>query len=296
MLGVDPEIGTSALRLWVTAGSAALLVAFCALMFVLPTTRTADAARAILVAFGAVLGAAITWASIGGGSGDASAQRRALEQRAAELAVRTLAPGSPLACLDALVGDNVEIACEKAVFASPPTVAAAMSYVATRLALLSDIATYNRGGGVAIDALPPLRRALEADRFGFLAHLLAMRDNCTSENCKALALLRDQSQVLANLRGQTFDRYLEHYLPVWANASDGPIADATQMRTTRDGRSESAKSAESGQHRFSDRRLDPSSEYHESRADGAGPAGRGRGGGRQSELAAGSPAVLSPLA
>jgi hypothetical protein len=111
MLAVDSEIGTWALRLWVTAGSAALLVVFCVLTFVLPTTRTAEAVRAILVAFGAVLGAAITSASFGGSS-NASAERRALEQRSAELAVRALAPGSPLACLDALAGENVEIACD----------------------------------------------------------------------------------------------------------------------------------------------------------------------------------------
>lgn len=83
MLGVDYEIGILALRLWVTAGSAALLVVLCVLTFVLPTTRMAKAARALLVVLGAALGAAMAWASFGGGSGDASAERRALEQRCA---------------------------------------------------------------------------------------------------------------------------------------------------------------------------------------------------------------------
>jgi hypothetical protein len=232
MLGFDSEIGTSALRLWVTAGSAALLVVFCVLTFVLPTTRAAEAARAILVALGAVLGAAITWASLGGGSSNASAERHALEQRAAELAVRTLAPGSSLACLDALAGENVETACEKAIFASPASVATATSYVAARLALLSDITAHTGRGGAAIEALVPLRRALEADRFGFLAHVLVMRDSCTSENCKAFALLRDPTQVRANLSTETFNHYLERYLPVWAKASDGPSADAPQVQAT----------------------------------------------------------------
>ena len=229
MLGIDSEIGASALRLWVTAGSAAMLVFFCVLAFVQPTTR---AVRAILVALGAVLGAAISWASFGGGSSSASAERRALEQRAAELAVRTLAPGSPLACLDALAGENVEIACEKDIFASPASVATATSYVAARLALLSDITAYTGRGGDAVDALLPLRRALEADRFGFLAHVLVMRDSCTNENCKAFVLLRDPGQVRANLSGETFKHYLEHYLPVWAKASDATATDATQVQTT----------------------------------------------------------------
>lgn len=73
---------------------------------------------------------------------------------------------------------------------------------------------------------------LEADRFGFLAHVLVMRDSCTNENCKAFALLRDPGQVRANLSGETFKHYLEHYLPVWAKASDAPATDATQVQTT----------------------------------------------------------------
>jgi hypothetical protein len=229
MLGVDSEIGTSALRLWVTAGSAALLVFLCGLTFVLPTTRTAEAVRAILVAVGAVLGAAITWASFGGSS-NASVERRALELRVAELTARTLAPGSPLACLDALAGEKVETACEKAIFASPESVASATSYAAARLALLSDIAAYVGRNGAAIDAVQPLRRALETDRFGFLAHVLAVRDGCTSDNCKALGLLGDPRQVRTNLREETFNHYLESYLPIWAKASEPAVAEAPQVQ------------------------------------------------------------------
>jgi hypothetical protein len=228
---LDSEIGTSALRLWMAAGSAALLVACCGLTFVLPTTRTAEVARAVLVAFGAVLGGAVTWASLGGSS-TATAERHALEQRAAELTVRTLAPGSPLACLDALAGESVEVACEKAIFASPASVAAATSYVAARLALLSDIGAYARRGGAAIDGSIPLQHALEIDRFGFLAHVLATRDSCTGENCKALALLRDPTHVRANLSEQTFNHYLERYLLIWAKAAaEPPVAEAPQAQT-----------------------------------------------------------------
>ena len=70
------------------------------------------------------------------------------------------------------------------------------------------------------DALAPLRRSLEADRFGFVAHVLAVRDGCTGQNCKALSLLRDPSRVRANLRAQTIDRYVDHYQEVWAKAPE----------------------------------------------------------------------------
>ena len=294
---LDFEVGVSALRLWVAAGSAALLVACCGVTFVLPTTRTVEVTRAILVALGAVLGASITWAFLGGSS-NASSERRALEQQAAELAARTLAPGSPLACLDALAGESVEAACDKAIFASPASVAAATSYVAARLALLSDIAAYAGRGSAAIEASMPLRRALETDRFGFLAHLLATRDNCTSENCKTLALLRDPSHVRANLREETFNHYLERYLLVWAREAEPAIAAAPQVQAAAPVtvQANSAGPAQSGQHRLSERGIDPGGQHNEFRAVGSGAARRRRNGACQSEPAAEGAGFVAPLA
>jgi hypothetical protein len=228
MLGVESEIGASALRLWVAAGSAALLIVFCVLASLRPPARMAPSPvlRAGLVVVCAILGAAITWAFLDRGDlGNRGAERRAFEMRAEELSARVLAPGSPLACLDAVAGENVEAACEKALFASPASVASASSYAAARLTLLASMAAYaGRGGSNIDDVLLPLRRSLEADRFGFLAHVLAVRDGCTNQNCKALAVLRDASRVRANLSAETLDRYLEHYLVLWAAAPDGAQA------------------------------------------------------------------------
>src|SRR5271163_2807231 len=118
MLGVVPEIGASILRLWVAAGSAALLVVVCALA--LGWTRTKSVTRISIVVLGAVLGAAMAWAFLSGATmRDQNAERLALEMRAAELNARALAPGSALACLDALDGESVEAACEKSLFATP---------------------------------------------------------------------------------------------------------------------------------------------------------------------------------
>ena len=145
----------------------------------------------------------------------------------AQLNAQALAPGSQLACLDGVAGDTVEVACEKALFASPAAVASASSYVAARVALLADIVRYdNHGGRNLDDLLTPLRRSLEADRFGFVAHLFAMRGDCTSDRCATLALLSDPSRVRTNLSAQTLDRYLDHYASVWAQQADVPIADA----------------------------------------------------------------------
>jgi len=232
MFGVDPDIGSSALRLWVAAGSAALLVFVCALAF--DWTRTRTVARVGVVVLGAVLGATLAWAFLDAASvRDRSAERRALESRAAELTAESLAPGSPLACLDGLAGDDVEAACEKALFASPATVAGATTYVAARLSLLADIVAYTkRGGGNINSVLLPLRHSLETDRFGFVAHTLAVADRCTSDHCTALALLDNPGQVRANLSGQTLQRYLDRYLTVWAQSPGSPVADATSTSAT----------------------------------------------------------------
>jgi hypothetical protein len=234
MVGVDSEMASAVLRLWIAAGSAAVLVAICAVAF--NGLRT-NLARTGVVVLGVVVGAAMIWALLGSPvAQDHGADRRALELRAQELTTRTLAPGSALACLDAVAGENVDGACEKALFASAATVAAASSYAAARLELLSDMAAYVKHGGRDIDgALVPLRHSLETDSYGFVAHALAVRDGCTSQNCKALDLLRDASRVRANLSGQTLDRYLDRYLTVWALQPDGPapVADAaTQSQPT----------------------------------------------------------------
>jgi hypothetical protein len=229
-VGFDPEAGSSALRLWIAAGSAALLVAVCILTVVRSRIKVTNALeRTSVIVAGAILGAVMAWAFLDRSLGhDNDADRRALELRAVELTAHSLAPGSALPCLDALAGDDVEAACEKSLFASAANVAVASSYVAARLDLLSDMVAYVKRGGSNIDTtLVPLRRVVEADRFGFLAHALAIRDGCTSRQCKALSVLNDPSHVRSNLSTAMLDRYLEHYVVVWTQPADSAVADAS---------------------------------------------------------------------
>jgi hypothetical protein len=154
------------------------------------------------------------------------ADRRALDQRSAGLTAQAIAPGSALACLDALAGDAVETACEKSVFAGPNAVAAAVSYTAARLSLLADASIYAERSEPAYETvLAPLRQALEADRFGLVAHVFAVRDSCTELQCDALALLRDPSRVQANLRERGFESYLARHAAEWPNKG-GSVAAA----------------------------------------------------------------------
>jgi hypothetical protein len=233
MLGVDSEFGASLLRLWIAAGSAALLVVLSAVAFFQPQRLAVNSAlRPAFVIAGAIFGALMTWAfSDGAGAGGAAAERRALELRAQQLNAQVLMPGSPLACLESVAGEKVEAACEKALFASPASVASASAYVAAQLTLLANMRTFAHQDSADLDPiLIPLRRSLEADRYGFVAHVLATRDGCSAQKCKSLALFRDTNRVRANLSAGQLGRYLEYYAAAWT-ASDVPVAEAAPAAT-----------------------------------------------------------------
>ena len=231
MLGVDPESGASLVRLWIAAGSAALLVALCAAAFLQQARLVSKPAMRIgPVVAGAIFGSVMTWAlldrAVLAGAGE---ERRALELRAQELSSQVLVPGSPLACLDASVGKSIEAACEKSLFASPATVAAASAYVGAQLTLLAKMTAFGRGQGAEPESITaPLRRALETDRFGFVAYVLAIRDGCTAQTCKTLALFHDGSRVRTNLTRAALERYLEHYAAAWSAGPDVPVSEAAR--------------------------------------------------------------------
>lgn len=156
-----------------------------------------------------------------------AAERRLLDERSAALLGRAVAPGSALSCLDELASEAVEAACEKAVFASPEAVAAAVSYVTAKLALLVDGNDHARRADAAFVAeLAPLRAALELDRFGIVAHVLTKRYGCTANKCDMLNWFSDQSRVLANLRDHIFDEQVQKFATIWNGPSRAAL-DAT---------------------------------------------------------------------
>ena len=142
-----------------------------------------------------------------------AAERRALLAREVELSRIALTPGSALACLDGGAGETVENVCEKAVFASAQSTAAAVAYMDARLKLLTAAAARDPG---LLRLLASTRRAVALDRFGVAAHVLAIRDGCTAEKCDAFALVDDASALQANLRAQVYDQYVSRYVASWS--------------------------------------------------------------------------------
>jgi hypothetical protein len=116
-----------------------------------------------------------------------------------------------------LAGDAVEASCEHALFASADVAAAAVSYTASQLSRLAPL-----DQPIAQTAeQQSLRKALERDRYGLVAQVLAARDGCTADECDAFRLFSDPSQIQANMRDHAYDATINRYAAAWAS---GPSA------------------------------------------------------------------------
>jgi hypothetical protein len=209
--------GVVALPVWAIAAALAIavLVAMLALMRAGADGRSLPAAVLVLIA---VVGAC-WWVGDYLARRDRAAEQRALDARVFELATRAFMPGSALGCLDPLVAETMEDTCEKTIFASPEATAAAISYVAAQLAVLGSAGKHATGPGMLA-----LRRALEADRFGIVAHVLAARDGCTSDQCSVFAWLEDTSRIKVHLAERPFEARVKTYSASWPPAGSRAVA------------------------------------------------------------------------
>ena len=120
-----------------------------------------------------------------------------------------------LSCLDELAGDMVLAACEKSLFASPESVAAAVSSSAAlldRLRAHGDVAAADK---TMTPELALLRRAVERDRYGLFAYVLQARDRCMPESCPAYASVTDHKQIASNMGERFYEGLLTRYAPAW---------------------------------------------------------------------------------
>jgi len=149
-----------------------------------------------------------------------ASEERALLERNSQLSLAAAAPGSALSCLDSLAGEEIESACEKSVFENPQSVARAVGYISARLSLLTD--AVGRGNPDVLAALAATRRAIELDRFGIAAHVLAIRDGCTADKCAAFAILDDAATLKANFKAHAFDAYVARHASTWGKGEAVP--------------------------------------------------------------------------
>ena len=119
-------------------------------------------------------------------------------------------------------GDTVEASCERALFATPEAAATAVSFVSAQLALLADGIAFARRDPSYEAVLVHLRRTVESDRFGIVAHALSAREGCTPERCRAFALFTDSSRVRTNLAERSYDFYVVRHASGWPPISKPP--------------------------------------------------------------------------
>lgn len=210
---------------WEIVALAALAVTVTQLL--VPRSRRVAAAVIVRLTVAIVTVAAVLAAVNFAQEWRSASERRALQARASELANRALAPGSALACLGSQAGEVVESACEKSVFATPESAAAALAFTEARMALLADAHAIARDDPAFASLIAGLRRAVELDRFGLAAQVLATRDSCTAEDCPALALVSETTALRANLKARAYDTYVARYAGGWEKRESAPaVAEA----------------------------------------------------------------------
>src|SRR5258707_1799679 len=130
-----------------------------------------------------------------------------------------------LSCIDDLAGETVLTACEKALFGTPESAAAALTYAAsqiTRLTALGDVATANKSMTPELQAV---RRAIERDRYGLMAYVFVARDHCTAADCAAFRALTDYHQIVVNMDERTYEGLVARYAPTWNTpTTPAPVA------------------------------------------------------------------------
>ncbi len=136
--------------------------------------------------------------------------------------VRTASEPTPalpsLSCLDDLAGDVVLGVCEKAVFASADSTAAAVSYVAAQISRLTSYGDAASAAKVMTPELEALRRSIEHDRYGIVAQVLQVRDHCSPTECAVFRSLTDNHQIITNMDEHLYEGLVNRHAARWTAA------------------------------------------------------------------------------
>jgi hypothetical protein len=206
-----------AFPMWLTLAAAGFFGVIVLITLLRAEKSVANGALTVITLLAVGVAVAATIRGFGPGGQTASSEPSSL---------RTMNVALPaLSCVDDLAGDTVLTACEKALFGSAESAAAAVSYAAsqvTRLTAFGDVAAAEKSMTPELQAL---RRAVEHDRYGLMAYVLAARDHCTPSDCAAFRALTDSHQIVANMDERVYDGLISRFAPTWnAPPPVGPVA------------------------------------------------------------------------
>jgi len=203
--------------MWLTLAAAGFFAVILLLTLLRAEKSVANGALTVITLLAIAIAVAATIRGFGPGGGTAF--------RDAGLSPQLNVSMPALSCIDDLAGENVETACEKTLFGSAESAAAAVSYAAgrlNRLVAFGDVAVANSSMTPELDGL---RRSIERDRYGLIAYVLAARDHCKPSDCAAFRSLTDHNQVSANMDEHVYDGLVSRYAPSW----NAPPAPATSV-------------------------------------------------------------------
>ena len=237
--------------MWLTLAAAAFFGLVVLVMVLRADRSVANTTLAVLTLISIAVAGTMVVQGFSAGSRAAPAEARYVPPASAAL--------PQLSCIDDLAGDAVLSACEKTLFGSAESAAAAVAYAANQITLLislGDVATANKGAGSDLVAL---RRAVERDRYGLMAYVLTTRDRCTPQACPLFRSLTNKNQIAANMDERVYENLVTRYAPSWnapPQASSGLLAGLPPVDAHR----------QTDQRRIPDLGLDPADQHHESRA------------------------------
>ena len=163
----------------------------------------ANGALTVITLLAIGIAVAATMRGFGPADRGASSETRPLQQTSAALPA--------LSCIDDLAGDTVLTACEKGLFGSAESAAAALSYAASQITWLTAFGDVAAANASMTPELQMVRRAVERDRYGLMAYVLVARDHCTPSDCAAFQALADRHQIVTNMDERVYDVMISRY-------------------------------------------------------------------------------------
>jgi hypothetical protein len=204
-----------AFPMWLTLAAAGFFAVIVLITLLRAEKSVANGALTVITLLAVGISVAATIRGFGSSGPGMSAETRSSQPMIAALPA--------LSCVDDLAGEAVLTSCEKALFGSAESAAAAISYAAsqiTRLTAFGDVTAANENMTPELQAL---RHAVEHDRYGLMAYVLAVRDHCTPSDCAAFQALTDRRQIVVNMDERVYDGLISRYAATW-NAPPAPGA------------------------------------------------------------------------
>src|ERR1700681_2347650 len=184
-------------RMWLTLAAAGFFGVIVLITLLRAEKSVANGALTVITLLAVGIAVAATIRGFGSNSLGMTAEIRSTQPVTAGLPA--------LSCVDDLAGEAVLTSCEKALFGSAESAAAALSYAASQVSRLTALGDVTDANKVMTPEVQALRRAVERDRYGLMAYVLAVRDHCTPSDCAAFRSLTDQHQIVSNMDERAYE-------------------------------------------------------------------------------------------